>query len=209
MQRPCSSVVIFPSSGSGSSSWSSQWAAGSSSPSRCPCPGSSPTTSWRQRKRPWWSKDSIQYLFVFRDKDNNCGETSFQPLQTGNTWCSSHARLMEQIGFYFNQYSCLHRPHSSSRFTLGLLYVCERGPKSIFTLQVYFFPIDYSDCVLGSERRQNVGDLHSIVCLKASYVDTDGAVKLLLSCYFHYLGCVGTALDITLPIPTFIFFLDI
>lgn len=65
LQRPCSSVVIFPSSGSGSSSLSSQWAAGSSSPLKCPCPGSSLTTSWRQRKRPWWSKECTNYLCCF------------------------------------------------------------------------------------------------------------------------------------------------
>lgn len=65
MQRPCSSVVTSPSCGSESSSWSSLWVVGSSSPSRCLCPGSSPTTSWRLRKRPWWSKMSFLLLGTF------------------------------------------------------------------------------------------------------------------------------------------------
>lgn len=56
LQRPCSSAVTSPSCGSESSFWSSPWVAGSSSPSRCPCPGSSPITSWRLRRLQWWSK---------------------------------------------------------------------------------------------------------------------------------------------------------
>lgn len=56
VQRPCSSAVTSHSCGSESSSWSWPWAAESSSLSRCPCRGSSRTTSWRPRSPPWWSK---------------------------------------------------------------------------------------------------------------------------------------------------------
>lgn len=64
VQRPCSSAVTSPSSGSESSSWSSRWDAGSSSLLRCPCRGSSPITSWRPRKLPWWSKNAFWLVFV-------------------------------------------------------------------------------------------------------------------------------------------------
>lgn len=52
-----------------------------------------------------------------------------------------------------------------------------------FMIQVYilsFYTFDYSECVLGSECCQNTGDLHSMPCLNASCVDTDGGLKLLL-----------------------------
>lgn len=35
-------------------------------------------------------------------------------------------------------------------------------------------------CVLGLERCKNTGDLHSILCLNTSRLDTDGGLKLLL-----------------------------
>lgn len=59
VQRPCSSAVTCPNCGSESSSWSWPWVAGSSSLLKCPCPGSSLTTSWRPRSRPWWSKTKL------------------------------------------------------------------------------------------------------------------------------------------------------
>lgn len=40
-----------------------------------------------------------------------------------------------------------------------------------------FYVQNYSDCMLGC---QNIGDLHSIVCLNASCEDTEKALNLLL-----------------------------
>lgn len=45
---------------------------------------------------------------------------------------------------------------------------------------IFCFERSYSDCVLGSECCQVLGDLHLILCLNASRVDTDGALKLPL-----------------------------
>lgn len=43
-----------------------------------------------------------------------------------------------------------------------------------------FFQFHACKCVLSSEWCWNAGDLHSVLCLNASRVDTDGGVKLLL-----------------------------
>ncbi len=95
-------------------------------------------------------------------------QEAFQP-------CFSVNGMTEQINFYFKQSSCLHRPVAAH-----LLHT-----KCIFGLQVYFlvyYALNYSDCLLGSEHCQNAHDLHSLLCLNTSCVDTDGALKLLLLC---------------------------
>lgn len=54
-----------------------------------------------------------------------------------------------------------------------------------------FFHFKHSNCVPGSERCQYTGDLHLLLCLNASSVDTEGGLKLLLCCLF-YTACVDT-----------------
>ena len=58
LKRRSSSAVTFRSCGSESSFWSWQWAEEFNSLLRCPCPGSWQTTSWKPKKRQWWSKCS-------------------------------------------------------------------------------------------------------------------------------------------------------
>ena len=45
-----------------------------------------------------------------------------------------------------------------------------------FKSDLLFYKHHYSDWVLGSEWCQNSSDVHSTLCLKASCIDTDGAV---------------------------------
>lgn len=51
---------------------------------------------------------------------------------------------------------------------------------TVLSFKCIFFYFKHSDCVLGSECCQCSGDLHSLLCLNASSVDTDGGLKLLL-----------------------------
>lgn len=93
---------------------------------------------------------------------------------------------------YFNQYSCLHRQFIGSCF--HALYAVSCNLKHFY---FYFFPLclrKYSGCVWGSERCQNAGELHTVLCLNASCIDTDEGLKLLLTCCFHCADCVDTLL---------------
>lgn len=53
---------------------------------------------------------------------------------------------------------------------------------NVFLLYCFlvFHMHNYSDCVLGCERCQNISDLHVILCLNASCLDTNGALRLLM-----------------------------
>lgn len=78
-----------------------------------------------------------------------------------------NVRLTEQIRFYFNQYSGLHRPPNSMCFTS---YYTLRIQVSFFL----FYALKYHDCVLGCEHCQNAGDHTAVELQTTSCVYANG-----------------------------------
>lgn len=88
---------------------------------------------------------------------------------------ASHACLMEQISFYFN-----HR-HLTGRVTACAISTLPQHEACLLQDHfILFHACNYIDCVLCCERGPNAVDLHSVLSLNTSCVDTDGGVKLLL-----------------------------
>ncbi len=74
------------------------------------------------------------------------------------------------VSVYFNQSSILHRPCNNLCFTRTICVWMQPGVCFYASCLLSLFC--RRDCVLGSECYQNTGDLHSILCLNASCVDT-------------------------------------
>lgn len=84
-------------------------------------------------------------------------------------------------------YSCIYNLSSVSRTSHGTVSFLIIAPVYVgcmsYRHQVYFLPFyarNFSGCVLASEQQQKGSDLHRLLSLNTSCVNSDGRQKLLL-----------------------------
>lgn len=89
----------------------------------------------------------------------------------------SHVRLKEEIRSHFNRCFCLRRLHNGLCFTRVI-----RNSKCIFYTKFSVLCAQLQWLCSGSWVLQNVGDLHSMLCLNASFVDDTARLTWRVSC---------------------------